>query len=85
MRQIAAFAGAVRKPIAMVGDWNMTPQELCDTGFLMSFMPFRKLEVSAPDASFTCTSGAGRVLDYWLLDQQASAVLTRPSLIEEAT
>ena len=75
-REITEFTRGLRGPIAMAGDFNMTPEEVIASGLLAMFGTGHHMKIRAPDVPFTCTAGKGRVLDYWIVNNQADALMT---------
>jgi len=61
LKEIEEEVKLFKTPWLIIADWNMTPEELSETGFLAAvgglvFLP--------ADVSFTCGNGPGRMLDY---------------------
>ena len=65
---MAAYIQARRKLTLCAADWNLTPEELAGTDFL----EMTGMSVLVPvDLEATCTSGSGRVLDYFVVSTPA--------------
>jgi endonuclease/exonuclease/phosphatase (EEP) superfamily protein YafD len=59
LEALAAHLTGLKIPFILGGDWNATPQEM------VAFASFIKGAIITPsNVAFTCTSGAGRMLDY---------------------
>ena len=69
--QITRFVNTCPWPVWMIGDWNMEPWELKESGFLGGFK-CRTVGVALPDVTFTCTQGQARLLDYVVMDTRLS-------------
>ena len=78
LSEMASFAATRAEPILWFGDWNVTPDELVASGALRAFSPQRSMAPRVPDLPFTCTDGAGRILDFGLADARAAAVTSIP-------
>jgi ribonuclease HI len=76
--EISRFARGLKGPLAIVGDWNMTPSEVMASGFLAAMGKQNSMRLLQPPTAFTCTSGKGRVYDYWAANQQAEALMIEP-------
>ena len=66
LKKVGCFISQLASPFILAADFNMTPKELAQTGFL------RKLKgavLKVPDAAFTCTTGKGRILDYFIVSE----------------
>ena len=75
-REIVDFLFVMpRWPVAILGDWNMTPRELEASGALASMAPSRSLHVWCAPVASTCTMGSGRHIDYGVVDSQAARIL----------
>ena len=74
-REIVDFVQGLKGPVAMAGDFNMTPEEVIESGFLTMFGTGHQMKIRAPNVPFTCTAGKGRVLDYWIVNDQADALM----------
>jgi hypothetical protein len=59
LEALASHLGTMKIPFILGGDWNATPQEM------VAFATFIKGVIITPgNVEMTCTSGAGRMLDY---------------------
>ena len=71
-RQMLSCVATVRAPVCVMGDFNMTPDELQLSGVLQG----TGLDIMLPrDTELTCTSGHGRMLDYALVDHKLKALI----------
>jgi hypothetical protein len=59
--QLASTARTLKGPWIMVGDWNMTPQQLAEGGVVDQT---GGSVITPKDTIFTCSSGMGRMLDF---------------------
>ena len=62
--ELREYLALLRGPILMIGDWNMTPDEVHEAGVLRTFMPQHRLGVLTASQHATCSVGAGRLLYY---------------------
>lgn len=77
--QIGSFVKGLRGPIALTGDFDMDPDELVQSGFLDQLGPPGSFSVAPPtNTSSTCSSGLGRVLDFYVYNLQAQALFSAP-------
>jgi hypothetical protein len=61
--QLRPYLDRCALPFVLAGDWNCTPTDLKT----LSWLDDLQADVVLPwDLGFTCTSGEGRVLDYWV-------------------
>ena len=68
---IGNFLAQVSCPFILAGDWQMEPHELASTGF-----PRRiGATLVAPRVSHTCTSGKGRLIDYFLVSHDLCSAI----------
>ena len=58
-----------------LGDMNMPPEELDDSGVLASTLPSRSLHLWCSEEPFTCTIGRCRHIDFGMIDCQAQAIV----------
>ena len=59
--QISEFLKLITVPFIVMADWNMEPSELMS----VSWPTFVRGQIVTPkDATFTCSRGKGRLLDY---------------------
>ena len=67
LRELGEALATIGRPFLVGGDWNMSPEELESTGFLLQC---RALALKQAGVSSTCSLGkAGRVLDYFVASQ----------------
>ena len=59
-------------PWILAGDWNMSPEDLCRTGFLDKA---RGVVLQEPSAAATCLQGKGSVIDYFVCRQDLEPLL----------
>ncbi len=64
--QLRAFLTRCTLPFVLAGDWNCTPQ---DSRTLAWLDDIQADLVLPSDLGFTCTSGEGRVLDFWVVSR----------------
>ena len=83
LAQLRDFVERCPWPCALMGDWNLTPQELQETGFLTSIVN-RRMVIRVPDVAYTCTQGAKRIIDFMVVDARLLAATSVPGLVSEA-
>jgi hypothetical protein len=66
LKKLGKFLGQLADPYIVAADFNMTPQQLEQTGFISKLSG---TVIIAPEVLFTCTSGKGRLIDYFLVSQ----------------
>ena len=66
LQEIAAMIRSLRIPFVIGADWNMTPEELDHEGWVTGI----GATVRAPAVGATCTSGKGRMLDYFVASNE---------------
>ncbi len=73
--QMLIKATGLRTVIA--ADWQAEPHELDSTGWLQQV----QLQAVAPEVVATCTTGRGRVIDYYVVSKCLLAAAAPPMLI----
>ena len=68
-QQIMHSLSVVSGPVALIGDFNMPPDELLESGAFFAGSSGHHLQAVVPDVPFTCSQGSGRILDYMLVNQ----------------
>ncbi|CAK0873221.1 unnamed protein product, partial [Prorocentrum cordatum] len=72
LANLGALLATIQGMWLVVGDWNMTPQELSASGWL----ELSQGVVAVPsNTSYTCTAGTGRMLDYLVMSASAQHLL----------
>ena len=61
--------------VCILGDMNMPPEQLDDSGVLASTLPNRSLRLWCSAEPYTCTMGSCRHIDYGLVDGQAQVIV----------
>ncbi len=65
LAEVGTFLAQFAVPFIIAGDFNMEPAELLSTEWAQKL----KAQIVYPDVPFTCTSGEGRVLDYYVVSK----------------
>ena len=65
LAEVATFLTQLSTPFIIAGDFNMEPAELMGTQWAQKL----RAQIVFPDVPFTCTSGEGRVLDYYVVSK----------------
>ena len=73
LAEVATFLTQLSIPFILAGDFNMEPSELMGTQWAHKL----KAQIVWPDVPFTCTSGEGRVLDYYVVSKGLLPALHR--------
>ena len=74
LKDLGSFMQSVRAQKLIAGDFNMTPQDVINTGFAARL----GLEVKVAQVDATCTAGHGRVLDFCLVSRTLAATCGDP-------
>ena len=72
LHTLAKLLSMVRGPWIVIGDWNATPQELAQIGWLQ--INGGKI-LTASNRSYTCTLGQGRMIDYAVISGSAEYLI----------
>ena len=76
--ELGAALRALNMPYAVAADYNMTPEEATECG-LASLLGGTTWQV--PNVTYTCTSGQGRVLDFWIISETARWYMENPRIV----
>ena len=75
LTQLRELLSTIRGPVLMVGDWNMEPAELGQSGALAAFLPQHCLSARTGPGASTCAVGGRRLLDFPLVNQPAALLM----------
>ena len=81
LRGIGSLVQRMGLPFVIGGDWNMTCEELQGSGWVRELGATVSLAAAAES---TCTSGAGRVLDYFVVSYNVSSLIRSNKVVPEA-
>ena len=73
LAEVATFLTQIATPFILAGDFNMEPAELMGTQWAHKI----GAQIVRPDVPFTCSSGEGRVLDYFVVSKGLLPALRR--------
>ena len=73
LAEVATFLTQLATPFILAGDFNMEPAELMGTQWAHKL----GAQIVWPDVPFTCSSGEGRVLDYFVVSKGLLPALHR--------
>jgi hypothetical protein len=81
LAEIRAFVKFWQIPFIIGGDFNLPPEDLIDSGFEVEISgEIRQVKTPDGEALHTCTSGSGRVLDYFIVATSILAATSQPEI-----